>query len=91
MPAKLSKPTSLRGLGALQELLRGGAHGRAVGLADGRKLKPTAARGDREIEVGARPILILEDPESRLHPTMLALAWATLEQLPWAKNPDHQF
>jgi putative ATP-dependent endonuclease of the OLD family len=81
----VSKPTSLRGLGALQELLREG-HGQAVELAmaslGGALL---AARGDREIEVGSRPILILEDPESRLHPTMLALAWGLLEQLPGQK------
>lgn len=82
----VSKPTSLRGLGALQELLRGGAHGRAVELAmAGLGGALLAARGDREIEVGARPILILEDPESRLHPTMLALAWGLLEQLPGQK------
>ncbi|ENY70868.1 DUF2813 domain-containing protein [Aeromonas diversa] len=43
------------------------------------------ARGNRELEEGARPILILEDPESRLHPTMLALAWGLLEQLPGQK------
>ena len=28
---------------------------------------------------------MLEDPESRLHPTMLALAWGLLEQLPGQK------
>jgi len=43
------------------------------------------ARGDREIDPEARPILILEDPESRLHPTMLALAWELLELLPGQK------
>ena len=43
------------------------------------------ARGDREIEEGARPILMLEDPESRLHPTMLALVWGLLEQVPGQK------
>lgn len=82
----VSKPTSLRGLGALQELLHGGAHGRAIELAmAGVGGALLAARGDREIESGSRPILILEDPESRLHPTMLALAWGLLEQLPGQK------
>lgn len=81
----VSKPTSLRGLGSLQELMRS-ANGHAVELAmAGLGGALLAARGDREIEVGARPILILEDPESRLHPTMLALAWGLLEQLPGQK------
>ena len=81
----VTKPTNLRGLNSLQELLHS-ANGRAVKLAmaalGGALLN---ARGDREIDPEARPILILEDPESRLHPTMLALAWGLFEQLPGQK------
>ncbi|MFC3914055.1 DUF2813 domain-containing protein [Pseudaeromonas sharmana] len=81
----VTKPTNLRGLNSLQELLHS-ANGRAVKLAmaalGGALLN---ARGDREIDPESRPILILEDPESRLHPTMLALAWGLFEQLPGQK------
>ena len=81
----VSKPSSLRGLGSLQELMRS-ANSHSVELAmAGLGSALLAARGDREIEIGARPILILEDPESRLHPTMLALAWGLLEQVPGQK------
>ncbi len=81
----VTKPANLRGLGDLHALLRSADH-HAVQLAmAGLGAALLQARGDREIEAEARPILILEDPESRLHPTMLALAWGLLEQLPGQK------
>ncbi|MGO4998892.1 DUF2813 domain-containing protein [Oceanisphaera sp. W20_SRM_FM3] len=43
------------------------------------------ARGGRPIEVGARPLLLIEDPESRLHPTMLAVTWGMLDRFPGQK------
>ena len=43
------------------------------------------ARGGRPIEVGARPMLLIEDPESRLHPTMLAITWGILDRFPGQK------
>lgn len=43
------------------------------------------ARGGRPIEPGARPLLLIEDPESRLHPTMLAATWGILERFPGQK------
>ncbi|MCC4263045.1 ATP-dependent endonuclease [Oceanimonas baumannii] len=43
------------------------------------------ARGGRPIETGARPLLLIEDPESRLHPTMLAATWGILERFPGQK------
>ncbi len=81
----VTKPASLRGLGDLHALLRSADH-HAVQLAmAGLGAALLQARGDRDIEAESRPILILEDPESRLHPTMLALAWGLLEQLPGQK------
>lgn len=81
----VTKPTSLRGLSSLQEMLHSSG-GRPLQLAmaalGGALLN---AHGDREIDPAARPIVILEDPEARLHPTMLALAWGLLEQLPGQK------
>ena len=43
------------------------------------------ARGGRPIEVGARPLLLIEDPESRLHPTVLAATWGILDRFPGQK------
>ncbi|WP_107852183.1 DUF2813 domain-containing protein [Oceanimonas marisflavi] len=43
------------------------------------------ARGGRPIEPGARPMLLIEDPESRLHPTMLAATWGILDRFPGQK------
>lgn len=43
------------------------------------------ARGGRPIEKGARPMLLIEDPESRLHPTMLAVTWGILDRFPGQK------
>ncbi|WP_261817493.1 ATP-dependent endonuclease [Vibrio gallicus] len=43
------------------------------------------AKGDTELRRCARPLLIIEDPEGRLHPTHLARAWALLQMLPMQK------
>ena len=81
----VTRPATLRGLSTLHSLLKS-SDAQAVQLAmAGLGAAMLQARGDREIEQEARPILILEDPESRLHPTMLALAWSLLEQLPGQK------
>ncbi|GEM76144.1 DUF2813 domain-containing protein [Vibrio sagamiensis] len=43
------------------------------------------AKGPNELRRCARPILILEDPEGRLHPTHLSRAWGVLQRLPMQK------
>ncbi|MBA5763270.1 ATP-dependent endonuclease [Vibrio sp. 404] len=43
------------------------------------------AKGPNRLRKGARPILIIEDPEGRLHPTQLARAWGLLQLLPMQK------
>jgi putative ATP-dependent endonuclease of OLD family len=43
------------------------------------------AKGPNELRRCARPILIIEDPESRLHPTHLSRAWGLLQLLPMQK------
>ncbi|MDO2947694.1 DUF2813 domain-containing protein [Aeromonas simiae] len=81
----INKPMTLRHPGNLYDLLQS-SDSRALQLAmAGVAGTLLQARGNRELEEGARPILILEDPESRLHPTMLAVAWGLLEQLPGQK------
>ncbi|ALP41070.1 DUF2813 domain-containing protein [Aeromonas schubertii] len=81
----INKPMTLRHPANLHDMLAS-SDSRALQLAmAGVAGALLQARGNRELEEGARPILILEDPESRLHPTMLALAWGLLEQLPGQK------
>ncbi|MCG3722040.1 ATP-dependent endonuclease [Vibrio cincinnatiensis] len=43
------------------------------------------AKGPNDLRRYARPILIIEDPEGRLHPTHLARAWNLLDLLPMQK------
>ena len=43
------------------------------------------AKGPKQLRRTARPILIIEDPEGRLHPTQLARAWSLLSMLPVQK------
>ncbi|WP_064608681.1 ATP-dependent endonuclease [Photobacterium sp. J15] len=43
------------------------------------------ARGPVELKRLARPIMILEDPEGRLHPTLLQQAWTFISNMPMQK------
>ncbi|PSW20189.1 ATP-dependent endonuclease [Photobacterium sanctipauli] len=43
------------------------------------------ARGPVELKRISRPILILEDPEGRLHPTILHQAWTFIAKMPMQK------
>ncbi|EJL6399552.1 ATP-dependent endonuclease [Vibrio navarrensis] len=43
------------------------------------------AKGPGDLRRCARPILIIEDPEGRLHPTHLSRAWSLLQMLPMQK------
>lgn len=43
------------------------------------------AKGSSFISTNARPILILEDPEGRLHPTNLLKSWELLQLIPMQK------
>ncbi|EDP60783.1 DUF2813 domain-containing protein [Vibrio sp. AND4] len=43
------------------------------------------AKGPTDLRRCARPILIIEDPEGRLHPTHLSRAWSLLQLLPMQK------
>ncbi|CNI57003.1 ATP-dependent endonuclease [Yersinia rohdei] len=40
------------------------------------------AKGTLSLDPHARPLLLVEDPETRLHPIMLSVAWGLLSQLP---------
>lgn len=43
------------------------------------------ARGPKQLKANARPIVIFEDPESRLHPTLLNQAWRLISIMPMQK------
>ncbi|QRN36706.1 ATP-dependent endonuclease [Pectobacterium carotovorum] len=43
------------------------------------------AKGSVVLDPHARPLLLIEDPETRLHPIMLSVAWGLLVQLPLQK------
>ncbi|WP_140919234.1 ATP-dependent nuclease [Limnobaculum xujianqingii] len=43
------------------------------------------ARGTENLDAKAVPLLLIEDPESRLHPIMLSAAWGLLSNLPLQK------
>ncbi|RAT12494.1 ATP-dependent endonuclease [Lonsdalea populi] len=43
------------------------------------------AKGTVRLDPEARPFLLIEDPETRLHPIMLSVAWGLLSQLPLQK------
>ncbi|MGB9098328.1 DUF2813 domain-containing protein [Erwinia sp.] len=43
------------------------------------------AKGAYQLDPLARPLLLIEDPETRLHPIMLAVAWGLLALLPLQK------
>ncbi|STK74695.1 nucleoside triphosphate hydrolase domain [Escherichia coli] len=40
------------------------------------------AKGTLRLDKDARPLLLIEDPETRLHPIMLSVAWHLLNLLP---------
>ncbi|CCJ96132.1 Predicted ATP-dependent endonuclease of the OLD family [Cronobacter malonaticus 681] len=43
------------------------------------------AKGNMRLDKYARPLLLVEDPETRLHPIMLSVAWQLLNLLPLQK------
>ena len=43
---------------------------------------PLQAKGTVRLDRDARPLLLIEDPETRLHPIMLSVAWHLLNLLP---------
>ena len=81
----ISHPVSLGSLRSLHAALSDNKPSRAkflLALLAGALLM---SRGQREIDEYSRPILILEDIESRFHPTLLLNLWAILQLLPIQK------
>lgn len=81
----ISQPMALSGLLSWQTLLNGMNEETRLQVLTRFGHSLTEAYSGRDIEVEARPIYILEDPESRLHPTLLANIWGMLQLLPGQK------
>ncbi len=43
------------------------------------------ARGDSPLPAGSEPVVVIEDPESRLHPILLASVWRVIDRIPAQK------
>lgn len=73
-----------RHLGEINHLIAGGDRSQRLILLRMFALL-VQARGAQQLDAQARPLLLVEDPETRLHPTMLAVAWELLSLLPLQK------
>lgn len=73
-----------RHLGEMNHLIAGGDRSRRLILLRMFALL-LRAHGARQLDAQARPLLLLEDPETRLHPIMLAVGWELFSLLPLQK------
>lgn len=81
----ISHPVSIASLGTLKAAVADEKPSRSkllLSLLAGALLM---SKGQREIDEFSRPILILEDIESRFHPTLLLGLWSILQVLPIQK------
>lgn len=81
----ISHPVSIASLGTLKAAVADEKPSRSkllLSLLAGALLM---SKGQREIDEYSRPILILEDIESRFHPTLLLNLWSILQVLPIQK------
>ena len=81
----ISHPVSLGSLRSLKDALTNSQPSRAKFLMALLAGALMMSKGQREIDEYARPILILEDLDSRFHPTLLLNIWAILQLLPIQK------
>ena len=76
-----------RSLDQLNQLIAG-TESRVAGDSAAHVLAPAAGARQRCAAAGARPLLLVEDPETRLHPIMLSVAWNLLALMP-LQNRHH--
>ena len=81
----INQPGALHGLTDWHDLLRNMDNDTMQQMLSRIGHALLAAHSGRDLESEARPIYILEDPESRLHPTMMSIAWGLIQQLPGQK------
>ena len=81
----ISQPMALSGLLSWKTLLDGMNDDTRLQVLARFGHSLTQAYSGRVIEDEARPIYILEDPESRLHPTLLSNIWGMIQLLPGQK------
>lgn len=75
-------------LGAVSPLLPG-LPGAGVGVQNVALLAALGsfleARGDNPLSPGSEPVVVIEDPESHLHPILLASVWRVIDRIPTQK------
>ena len=94
-PQNLSDGQIRQGLSAMVQLLEHYFSEQGAGQARYRLMRRRAsneqrswfatllqAKGTLRLDKDARPLLLIEDPETRLHPIMLSVAWHLLNLLP---------
>jgi len=81
----INQPGSLHGLTNWQDLLRNMDNETMQQMLTRIGHTLLSSHSGRELDRDARPIYILEDPDSRLHPTIMAIAWGLIQQLPGQK------
>ncbi len=81
----INQPGSLHGLTDWHDLLRNMDNDTMQQMLARIGHALLSSHSGRKLEHEARPIYILEDPESRLHPTMMSIAWGLIQQLPGQK------
>lgn len=81
----INQPGSLHGLTDWHDLLRNMDNDTMQQMLARIGHALLSSHSGRKLEHESRPIYILEDPESRLHPTMLSIAWGLIQQLPGQK------
>lgn len=81
----VSRPFSLESLDSLRCTLQDSSLNKEKIMAVMLASALSASRGSRKVDPKARPLLVLEDIESRLHPSLLLSFWSVAETVPVQK------
>lgn len=74
------RPVSLESLSNIKRMLKAPGVNKSKALASYISINMLISNKDREIDPNSQPIIILEDIESRFHPSLLLSLWSILEQ-----------
>lgn len=74
------RPVSLESLANIKRMLKAPGVNKSKALASYISINMLISNKDREIDPNSQPIIILEDIESRFHPSLLLSLWSILEQ-----------
>lgn len=74
------RPVSLESLANIKRMLKAPGVNKSKALASYISINMLISNKDRDIDPNSQPIIILEDIESRFHPSLLLSLWSILEQ-----------